>query len=241
MSDTKLTKEVDLEEVKNKLYEKLKPSGWGNVLKTFIMSSDFDKILQTLLKEARDGQRFTPPLKQVFNAFEACPYDKLKVIMIGQDPYPQLGVADGIAFSCSNTGKPQPSMKYMFKELEDTVYSDGYTWDPNLARWSNQGILLLNTALTTNIGVVGRHYKLWQPFLAFLFDVLMFSNPGLIYVFLGAKAKEWADSVPENNHKIFTTHPAFAAHTQSEKWDSGDMFNKISKLVKGQFGEDIVW
>lgn len=235
------TNVVDLEEVKQKLYEKLRPSGWGDKLKTFILSSDFDKLLTVLLKEAQVGQRFTPPLKQVFNAFEACPYDKLRVVMLGQDPYPQVGVADGIAFSCSNTGKPQPSMRYMFKELEDTVYKDGYTWDPNLARWSNQGILLLNTALTTSIGTVGRHYMLWQPFLAFLFDILMFDSPGLVYVFMGAKAKEWAGSVPDNNFKIFTTHPAYAAHTNAEKWDSGDMFNKISTLVEKNFKEKIIW
>lgn len=232
---------VDLEEIKLKLYEKLKPSGWGDKLKTFILSSDFDIILQTLLKEAKAGKRFTPPLKQVFNAFEMCPYDKLKVVMLGQDPYPQQGVADGIAFSCSNTGKVQPSMKFMFKELEATVYPEGYTWDPNLVRWSNQGILLLNTALTTGIGVVGSHYMLWQPFLAFLFDILMYQNPGLIYVFLGAKAKEWAESIPDNNYKIFATHPAFAAHTNSEKWESGDMFNKVSKLVEKQYNEKIIW
>lgn len=232
---------VDLEEVKVKLYEKLRPSGWADKLKTFILSEDFDKILQTLLKEAQQGQRFTPPLKQVFNAFEACPYDKLKVIILGQDPYPQVGVSDGIAFSCSNTGRIQPSLKYVFKELEDTVYPDGYTWDPNLARWSNQGILLINTALTTSIGQVGKHYGLWQPFMAFLFDILTFQNPGLIYVFMGAKAKEWSESIPENNYKIFATHPASAAHNNAEKWHSGDVFNKISQLVEKSFNEKIIW
>lgn len=232
---------VNLEEIKIKLYEKLKASGWGDKLRTFILSSDFDKILQTLLKEAQEGQRFTPPLKQVFNAFEECPYDKLKVVILGQDPYPQQGVADGIAFSCSNTSKVQPSLRYMFKELEATVYPEGFTWDPNLTRWSNQGILMLNTALTTGIGTVGRHYILWQPFLAFLFDILTFQNPGLVYVFMGAKAKDWGESVPENNYKIFTTHPAFAAHTNNDKWDCQDMFNKVSQLVEKNYKEKIIW
>jgi uracil-DNA glycosylase len=76
---------IDLDEIKLKLYEKLKPSGWGDKLKTFIMSEDFDKILKQLLKEAKANNRFTPPLKQVFRAFEECPYKDLKVIMLGQD------------------------------------------------------------------------------------------------------------------------------------------------------------
>lgn len=232
---------INLEEVKNKIYEKLRVSGWGDKLKTYILSDDFDKILNVLLKQALQGQRFTPPLKQVFNAFEECHYDKLKVIMIGQDPYPQMGVADGIAFSCSNDGRVQASMKYIFKELEDTVYPNGYTWDPNLARWSHQGVLLINTALTTSIGKVGTHYQVWQPFLAFLFDILAFQNPGLIYVFMGKKAQEWAESVPENNYKIFSSHPAYAAHTHAEKWDSGNLFNKINDLLKKTNQPTIIW
>lgn len=232
---------IDLEDIKNKLYERLKLSGWGDKLKTFILSSDFDKVLTTLLAQAREGQRFTPPLKQVFRAFEECPYDKLKIVIIGQDPYPQMNTADGIAFSCSNENKIQPSLRYIFKELEATVYPDGYTWDPNLARWSNQGILLLNTAFTTTISKIGQHYLLWQPFMAFLFDILTFQNPGLIYVFMGAKAKEWAESVPENNYKFFTTHPAFAAHTNNDKWDCQDIFNKISTIVEKNYNEKIIW
>ena len=158
---------VNLEEIKGKLYEKLKPSGWGDKLKTFIMSDDFDKILRKLLAEVKDGQRFTPVLKQVFRAFEECPYKDLKVVMIGQDPYPYQGVADGIAFSCANTGKPEASLRYILKEVADTVYLEGGSnWDPDLKRWSNQGILMLNIAFTTTIGKVGQHYALWQPFLA---------------------------------------------------------------------------
>lgn len=238
----KNTNVVDLEEVKSKLYEKLKPSGWGDKLKTFILSSDFDKILTALLQQARDGERFTPPLKQVFRAFEECPYSELRVVMMGQDPYPALGVADGISFSSSNDGRVQTSLRYMFKEIEATVYPEGgYKWDPDLARWSRQGVLMLNTALTTNIGKVGTHYGIWEPFMAFLLDILSFQNPGLIYVFMGAKAKTWAESIPENNHKIFTMHPAAAAHNNSDHWHSGDCFNKINQILTGNNGDKIIW
>lgn len=233
--------QVNLVEVREKLYERLKPSGWGDKLKTFILSEDFDKILKTLLAQAREGQRFTPPLKQVFRAFEECPYDKLKVVMIGQDPYPQPGVADGIAFSCSNTGKPEASMRYVFKELEDTVYPEGYTWDPDLKRWSNQGILMINTTLTTTVNKVGQHYAIWRPFMSFLLDILAFQQSGLVYVFMGKVAKEWAESVPESNYKLFTSHPASAAYVRAERWDSGDIFNKVSDLVQKNFKEKIIW
>jgi len=140
---------VDLKEVQMKLYERLKPSGWGQQLKGFLLSDDFYSLLNKLLDQANDQKRFTPTMKQVFRAFEECPYDKLKVIIVTQDPYPYAGVADGIAFSCSNTGKIAASLKYIFKDIETNVYLDGYEWNPDLARWSNQGVLMLNTALTT--------------------------------------------------------------------------------------------
>ena len=76
---------VNIQEVQAKLYERLKPSGWGDKLKGFLLSDDFNRILSTLLIEAKDGKRFTPVVKQLFRAFEECPYDKLKVVMIGQD------------------------------------------------------------------------------------------------------------------------------------------------------------
>lgn len=80
-----MTEQINLEEVKTKLVERLQPSGWGQKLRGFIQSSDFDKILTELYRLREEGKRFTPPLKQVFKAFEECPYDKLKVVIIGQD------------------------------------------------------------------------------------------------------------------------------------------------------------
>jgi uracil DNA glycosylase len=80
-----VTEQINLEEIKLKLVERLRPSGWADKLKGFVQSSDFDKILETLYKLREDGKRFTPPLKVVFKAFEECPVNKLKVVMIGQD------------------------------------------------------------------------------------------------------------------------------------------------------------
>lgn len=241
MSD-EVKKEVDLDKVQHWLYENLKPSGWGDKLKTYLLSQDFRKVLEQLRDESESGQRFTPQIKQLFRAFELCPYNELKVVMMGQDPYPYPGVCDGLAFSCGNTGHVQPSLKYIFKELEDTVYvGKGYTWDPDLSRWAKQGVLLINSALTTTVNQIGTHYMLWRPFHGFLFDMLTAYNPGMIYVFLGKKAQEWAKSIPENNYKIFVTHPAAAAHTRSERWDSDNVFNKVNDILMKTNGFKVTW
>jgi uracil-DNA glycosylase len=233
---------IDLEDVKIKLYERLKPSGWADVLKTFILSSDFDNILEELLRQSKDSKRFTPQIKYLFRAFEECSYNTLKVIILGQDPYPYLNVADGIAFSCSIDNRIQPSLKYIGQEIKRTVYPEQEWVIPtDLKCWSNQGVLMLNSALTTTVNKIGVHYKLWQPFLTFLFDHFTFNGNDYVYAFLGRKAEDWAISVPTTCYKFIVTHPAAAAHNKSEIWESKNLFNEINNALVSLNKESIVW
>jgi uracil-DNA glycosylase len=221
---------MDLQEIKQKMFTKLEPSGWGRVFKSFIFSGDFDDILTKLYTLSQADKRFTPPLKQVFRAFEECPYNKLQVVIIGQDPYPQLGVADGISFSCSNTGKLQPSLRYVLDEVNRTVYN-GHpgSLDTDLTRWANQGVLMLNTALTVEVGKIGSHYDIWKKFTAYLLDWLNTHDTGLVYVYLGKKAEEWSELTDDvANTKYFLKHPASAAYSGG-RWDSDSVFMKIQK------------
>jgi uracil-DNA glycosylase len=232
---------MNLNEIKQKLFEKLEPSGWDRVLKSFIFSSEFDDIIKQLWNLSKEEKRFTPPLKYLFRAFEECPYDKLQVVFIGQDPYPKLGAADGIAFSCANSNSMQPSLKFILQEVDRTVYNNHVvSKDLDLKRWSNQGILMLNTALTTEVHKIGAHYEIWKSFTAYLLDWLNNYNPGLIYVYMGKKAEEWSELTNDNNYKFTVKHPASAAYTGS-KWDSNDIFNKISKVVMENNGYKIIW
>lgn len=232
--------EVNLQEIQEKLYQKIKASGWGPALVHSVMSTDFINLLQTLLKEAQDNKRFTPMVKDLFRAFEECPYDTTKVVIVGQDPYPQIGIADGIAFSCSNTGKIEKSLEYIFKSIKET-YNPEYTEDPDLKRWANQGVLLINSAFTVTLNKPGAHQLLWKPFTTTLLDYLVWNKQDLIYVFLGKKAAEYAEIVPENNLKIFLSHPASAAYNNEEKWDCGDVWNKINKQLEAYDSSRVDW
>lgn len=238
------TIEVDIQQVQEKLVDKLRPSGWADKLKTFIMTEEFAEILQKLKVLRDEDKRFTPPLKDVFSAFEKCPYPDLKMVIIGQDPYPQFGVADGMAFSCGKTLALQPSLKYILEAVEDTVYAGFPTQeDPDLSRWAKQGVLLLNTALTVEVGKVGSHYDLWQPFIAYVIDTLSWNNPGLIWVFMGKKAQELESLVSSNHYKFEITHPASAAYQKLDKWDCEDVFNKANKILEANNGPEfkIYW
>ena len=231
-----MTEQINLEEIKYKLIERLRISSWADKLKGFLQSFDFDKILAELYRLREDGKRFTPPLKQVFKAFEECPYDKLKVIMIGQDPYPYINVADGLAFSCSMTDKVQPSLKNIFDAIDSTVYPEQtIEHNPNLTRWANQGILLLNSALTCQVDKIGSHYNVWKEFIAYTMDILNYTDSGLIFVLMGKQAQELESMIGEHHHIIKVSHPASAAYTKTV-WDCGDMFNEINKIINGQNG-----
>lgn len=231
-----------IEEYKQKIFEMLEPSGWGKVLKPYIFSIEFENILTSLYDLSNANKRFTPPLKDAFNAFLECPYTELKLVIVGQDPYPQFGVADGIAFSCSNTGVLQPSLRYMFNEINKTIYG-GTTLctDVDLRRWSNQGVLMLNTSLTTQVEKIGQHYDIWKGFVSYLFDYLDHNKKDLVYLYMGKKAQEWADFVGDNNHKIFTSHPASAAYNKQKEWNSDNAFLKAQYAVAERTGFIISW
>jgi uracil-DNA glycosylase len=242
------TQKINTEEYAKKLYEMLKPSGWHDILKGFLLSEDFVTMIATLEKCVADGQRFTPPLKQVFNAFIECPFDKTKVIILGGDPYSQINVADGIAFSCGNTKKAETSLRYILHAVNDTVYKgkkDVNTIDPDLRRWSNQGVLLLNTAFTTEMGKLGKHYSIWQPLITYLVDMLNSSHKDYVWVFIGRKAKEFEDLVDNVlNHTVILncTHPDDAVYMKAPHWNCNDIFNVINQHLKEQKKlPEIIW
>jgi uracil-DNA glycosylase len=230
-----------LSDVKDKIFAKLKKSGWDIPLKDFIYSEDFNKIIEYLYKDSINGKKFTPQLKDIFKAFEECPYKDLKVVFLGQDPFPGKDIADGLAFSCSYTKEAQPTLQVLLDEVNRTV-NEGFniSTNPDLTRWANQGVLLINTALTTTTYKVGQHYIIWQPFMAYLFDVLTWYNPGTIYVYFGKKASEWKNAVNDNNYKFELMHPA-TSYYREEPWDCKDVFNKINEILLANNNQQIEW
>lgn len=245
-----------IEDTKIKLVAKLQESGWGEVLRLFLNSSDFEQVIQKLYNEVEMDRRFTPGLKHVFRAFEQCPWSKTRVVMIGQDPYFTPGVADGIAFSCGLTGKAQPSLKYMFNAIEDTVkfeHRDAVLPDglqnADLTRWANQGVLLLNSALTVQMNKPGTHYGIWKDFLVYVLDQIRSKKDDMLYVLLGKQAetfREYLERPPLGSaiyqHDIISvSHPASAAYQKAHSWNGGHIFNDINNWLQSKGERPIVW
>lgn len=245
----KQTIKLDAAEVAEKMYGMLKSSksGWHDLLKGFLVSEDFVTIIKTLEDLVNDEKRFTPPLRMVFRAFTECPLDKLKVVVVGQDPYPQLGVADGIAFSCGNTGKPEASLRYIHRALAKTVYNNDKTKDlsTDLSEWSNQGVLMLNTSLTTEVGKIGKHFAIWDPFVKYLIDMLnsrsIITKQPIVWAFLGKKAQELEDLLDDSQIILRASHPASAAYAKEKEWDCNDIFNKVNSELETLGSTKILW
>jgi uracil-DNA glycosylase len=235
---------IDPKDISFKLAESLKSSGWHNILKGFLLSEDFEKVILALKDQVENDKRFTPPLKQVFRSFQECPADDLKVVFIGQDPYPQLNVADGISFSCGNTMKKEASLRYIHNAIAKTVYQDkvqAKDLSADLTPWANQGILMLNTSLTTEIGKIGKHFSIWEPFTNYVLDMINSMDKSVIFVFLGKKAQEYEELISDKHVKLYASHPASAAYQKQQEWDCNDIFNKINEEITKNGDKNITW
>jgi uracil-DNA glycosylase len=225
-----------------KLQVFFKQSGWFDVFKTFLLSEDFVKIIVQLSDNVDDGLRFTPTLKQVFNAFIKCKYDTLKVVIIGKYPYESMGIADGMAYSCSNTGKPVLVLRNILNAVSKTVYPKETRQknpNPDLSRWAEQGVLLLNLSLTTGIDKRNNHEKIWQPFTAFVIDTLSKKNPDLVWILLGNTC-EIKDLISGDDLTILSGN-SLGTPMNFSNWDCHDIFNRANVQLLKINKESIVW
>ena len=221
--------------LKDKLKLDVKKGNWDDILLPFINSKAYDDVVTSLVSLVEGGQRFTPQFKDIFNAFKECDYDNLKVVIVGQDPYPQLDVADGIAFSCSKKGKTEKSLQYIFKAL----YGEYEGYNNDLRRWANQGVLLINTALTVEVNKIGSHYWNWKPFTEYLFTEINKNNKDIVFILMCKKAESWQLLLP-NQIILKCSHPASAAY-RGGVWDSNDVFSKANNELKKQGKTLISW
>lgn len=165
---------------------------------------------------------------------------------MGMSPYHQVKngvyVADGLMMSCSNTRVLQPSLRLFYECIENEVYNGlnvNKIEDPDLSYLAKQGVLLLNSTLTVEMGKPESHNDLWTEFMEFFFeDIINMYERGLPIVFLGKQAQRFSKLPVPFHHYVFeTSHPASAAY-KDEKWSSGDVFNKINKILEQNNGPE---
>lgn len=185
-----------------------------------------------------------PNIKDVFKAFKLCPYNNCRVVFIGQDPYPQRGVAQGVLFG-NSSDTPENKLSSSLQIIKESVINfeiphNLITFDPTLESWAKQGILMLNSALTTEVGKVGIHTLKWRPFIGSFLKNMSEKNTGIIYVFFGSQAKSLNTYINNNNnYKLFIEHPAYYARLNKRM--SSDIWYTVQKLVYNIYGTSIEW
>lgn len=150
-----------------------------------------------------------PPAKLIFNAFDHCPFDKVKAVIIGQDPYHGPGQANGLCFSVNKEIKMPPSLVNIFKEISSDTGKPMPT-DGDLTRWSRQGVLLLNATLTVRAGNAGSHQRRgWETFTDAAIRILAEKRENLVFILWGSYAQQKGAFIDRNRHLVLTSpHPS---------------------------------
>ena len=150
-----------------------------------------------------------PPAKLIFNAFDHCPFDKVKVVIIGQDPYHGAGQANGLCFSVNKGIAMPPSLVNIFKEIAADTGKPMPT-DGDLTRWSDQGVLLLNATLTVRAGNAGSHQRRgWEEFTDAAIRTLAEKRENIVFILWGSYAQRKGAFIDRNKHLVLTSpHPS---------------------------------
>lgn len=214
----------------------LKQGPWREFLAT---QSDLDAIVEKIDNEALSKTIFPSP-DDVFRVFETRPED-IKVVILGQDPYYNIGQANGLAFSVDDNVTTPRSLKNIFKELESDLGI--VRTNPNLTNWHEQGVFLLNTALTVPEKEPNAHKKLWKNFTDNLLDYLTDVNPNILYIMWGGNAKEHGLRIEQklnrNNLILYSSHPSPLSARHS--FFGSKPFSWINTQLKRQGKSPIDW
>ena len=184
-----------------------------------------------------------PNIKDVFKAFKLCPYNKCRVVFIGQDPYPQRGIAQGVLFG-NSSDTPENKLSSSLQIIKESVINfeiphNLITFDPTLESWAKQGILMINSALTTEVGKIGVHMMKWRPFMIAFLKQMSMINPGIIYVLFGSQAQILEPYISKNNYVLKIEHPAYFARTNKKM--PYHIWKDINKILYDLYGERIEW
>lgn len=186
---------------------KIEPS-WKHVLQNEFDKNYFIKLTDFVKNEYKTKLTF-PPASLIFNAFDQCPFDKVKVVILGQDPYHGDGQAHGLCFSVNDGVAFPPSLLNIFKEIERDLGTP-MPKTGNLIRWAQQGVLLLNATLTVQAHLAGSHQgKGWEEFTDAVIHKLASENEHLVFMLWGSYAQKKGGFIDASKHLVLkSVHPS---------------------------------
>lgn len=214
--------------------------GWKAILKDEFEKPYFNNLVEFVKNEYASAKCF-PPGKQIFSAFNHTPFDEVKVVIIGQDPYHGPGQAHGLCFSVGKEVAMPPSLKNIFEEIRTDV-GTAIPNNGNLQRWADQGVLLLNATLTVRAHQAGSHQnKGWEKFTDAVIEKLSTEREGLVFMLWGGPAKKKGEKVDSSKHLVLTSgHPSPLAANRGY-WFGNKHFSKANEFLKEKGEVPIKW
>ena len=215
-------------------------SSWKNKLFKEFDKPYFKSLTAFVEEEYRNNECF-PPKSEIFAAFNLCPFDDVKVVLIGQDPYHGLGQANGLCFSVHDGIAHPPSLKNIFKELENDL-GIPYPKSGNLERWAKQGVLLLNATLTVRAHQAASHQKKgWETFTDTVIKTISVEKESVVFLLWGGFAKQKIKLIDQNKHKVFTSgHPSPLSANRGS-WFGNTHLSRTNDVLKSNGLDSIKW
>jgi uracil-DNA glycosylase len=213
---------------------------WTSALNEEFEQPYFKSLSQFVKHEYNVNQCF-PPGQLIFSAFDHCPLDKLKVIIIGQDPYHGPRQANGLCFSVNDGIPHPPSLINVFKEIENDL-GKSIPQSGNLERWADQGVLLLNATLSVRAHEAGSHQKKgWEQFTNAVIKTISQEKEGIIFLLWGGFAKSKSKLIDSSKHHILTSgHPSPLSANRGF-WFGNKHFSKANQILSENSKKPIDW
>ncbi len=215
-------------------------SGWQQVLEPEFSKPYFNELVSFVKAEYRQYTCY-PKGKDIFAAFDNCPFTKLKVVIIGQDPYHGPGQANGLCFSVHDGIPHPPSLINIFKELETDI-NKPYPQSGDLSHWAKQGVLLINATLTVRAHQAGSHQrKGWETFTDAVINTISEQKEGIVFLLWGGFAKSKKVLIDTNKHFVLTSgHPSPLSANRGY-WFGNKHFSKTNNYFVKQGKTPINW
>jgi len=215
-------------------------TSWHNVLSQEFEKPYFQKLIEFIKIEYATYRCF-PIGTQIFAAFDHCPFDKVKIVIIGQDPYHGLGQANGLCFSVNDGISFPPSLINIFKEIQSDL-DIPIPISGNLERWADQGILLLNATLTVRESEAGSHQNHgWETFTDTVIQKISNEKENIVFLLWGGFAKKKGAKIDRTKHHVLETgHPSPLSANRG-LWFGNKHFSKTNAYLKSIGKEEIKW
>lgn len=214
---------------------------WGKFL-TKEFDSEYFKNLISFVKEDYSKTTCYPKGSQIFNAFDSCPVNNLKVVIIGQDPYHGDNQANGLCFSVNKGISHPPSLINIFKEIEADLGHKYEHKNGDLSKWAKQGVMLLNASLTVRKGLPGSHQnKGWEIFTDKVIKIISNETNNTVFLLWGSFAKKKIKLIDTSKHKILESgHPSPLSANRGY-WFGNKHFSKCNKYLESFERNKIDW